>query len=47
MMADAKVAMMSWALLKRGVGYFDTLTTELPPWGRPRSTIRSDRCRPA
>jgi hypothetical protein len=33
MMADAKVAMMSWALLKRGVGYFDTLTTETPPVG--------------
>ena len=32
MMAGAKVAMMTSALLKRGVGYFDTLTTELLLW---------------
>ena len=32
MMAGAKVAMMTSALLKRGVGYLDTLTTELLLW---------------
>jgi dihydroorotate dehydrogenase (fumarate) len=32
MMAGAKVAMMTSALLKRGIGYLDTLTTELLVW---------------
>jgi dihydroorotate dehydrogenase (fumarate) len=32
MMAGAKVAMMTSALLKRGVGYLDTLITELLLW---------------
>ena len=32
MMAGAKVAMMTSALLKRGIGYLDTLTTELLIW---------------
>jgi dihydroorotate dehydrogenase (fumarate) len=32
MMAGAKVAMMTSALLKRGVGYLDTLVTELLLW---------------
>lgn len=32
MMAGAKVAMMTSALLKRGIGYFDTLITELLLW---------------
>ena len=32
MMAGAKVAMMTSALLKRGISYLDTLTTELLVW---------------
>ena len=32
MMAGAKVAMMTSALLKRGIGYLDTVTTELLVW---------------
>jgi dihydroorotate dehydrogenase (fumarate) len=32
MMAGAKIAMMTSALLKRGIGYLDTLTTELLLW---------------
>jgi dihydroorotate dehydrogenase (fumarate) len=32
MMAGARVAMMTSALLKRGVKYLDTLTTELLQW---------------
>lgn len=32
MMAGAKVAMMTSALLKRGIGYLDTLATELLIW---------------
>ena len=32
MMAGAKVAMMTSALLKRGIGYLDTLSTELLVW---------------
>jgi dihydroorotate dehydrogenase (fumarate) len=32
MMAGAKVAMMTSALLKRGIAYLDTLTTELLIW---------------
>jgi dihydroorotate dehydrogenase (fumarate) len=32
MMAGAKVAMMTSALLKRGINYLDTLTTELLIW---------------
>jgi dihydroorotate dehydrogenase (fumarate) len=32
MMAGAKVAMMTSALLKRGIGYLETLTTELLVW---------------
>ncbi len=32
MMAGAKVAMLTSALLKRGIGYLDTLTTELLVW---------------
>jgi dihydroorotate dehydrogenase (fumarate) len=32
MMAGAKVAMMTSALLKRGISYLDTITTELLVW---------------
>jgi hypothetical protein len=32
MMAGAKVAMMTSALLKRGIGYLDTIATELLLW---------------
>ena len=32
MMAGAKVAMMTSALLKRGIGFIDTLATELLVW---------------
>ena len=32
MMAGAKIAMLTSALLKRGIGYLDTLTTELLVW---------------
>jgi dihydroorotate dehydrogenase (fumarate) len=32
MMAGAKIAMLTSALLKRGIGYLDTLTTELLLW---------------
>ena len=32
MMAGARVAMMTSALLKRGIGYLDTVTTELLQW---------------
>jgi len=32
MMAGAKVAMMTSALLKRGISYLDTLCTELLIW---------------
>jgi dihydroorotate dehydrogenase (fumarate) len=32
MMAGAKVAMMTSALLKRGIGYLDTIATELLVW---------------
>ena len=31
-MAGAKVAMMTSALLKRGISYHDTITTELLVW---------------
>ena len=32
MMASAKIAMMTSALLKRGISYVDTLSTELLIW---------------
>jgi dihydroorotate dehydrogenase (fumarate) len=32
MMAGAKAAMMTSALLKRGIGYLDTIATELLIW---------------
>jgi dihydroorotate dehydrogenase (fumarate) len=32
MMAGAKIAMLTSALLKRGIAYLDTLTTELLLW---------------
>jgi len=47
MMAGAKVAMMTSALLKRGITFLDTISTELLIWMASTSTNRSNRCRAA